>query len=129
MSEEYDLLLKVHVILDMAVSKRVGNSAFILAHVFNTVSRQHCEVWASEFPFLHSLREVILLVRPVCMAILTGLWCRFSNSLPQVCLSPFPLRGVARPGHGLEFHFMVQKRSVPGSMPGSSGQPLAIKNQ
>ena len=35
------------------------------------------------------------------MAILTGLWHRLSKSLPWVCLSPFPLRGVARPGHGL----------------------------
>ena len=35
------------------------------------------------------------------MAILTGLWCRLNNSLPWVCLSLFPLRGVARPGHEL----------------------------
>ena len=33
--------------------------AFILAYLFNSVSRQHCEVWASQFPFLHSLRDVI----------------------------------------------------------------------
>ena len=30
-----------------------------LAHLFNSVSRQHHEVWASQFPFLHSLKEVI----------------------------------------------------------------------
>ena len=35
------------------------------------------------------------------MALLTGIWCRLNNSLPWVCLSLFPLRGVARPGHGL----------------------------
>ena len=29
------------------------------AHVFNSISRQHHEVWSSQFPFLHSLREVI----------------------------------------------------------------------
>ena len=58
-SKVCDLLLKVHDILDKAVSKWVGNSAHILAHVFNSVSRQHCEVWASQFPFLHSPREVI----------------------------------------------------------------------
>ena len=39
-----------------------------------------------------------LLVRPVYMAILTGLWHRLSISLAWVCLSLFPLRGVARPG-------------------------------
>ena len=35
------------------------------------------------------------------------------------------LRGVARPGHELGFHFMVQKRPVPGSVPGFSGPSLA----
>ena len=30
-----------------------------LAHVFNSVSRQHQEVLASQFPFLHSLKDVI----------------------------------------------------------------------
>ena len=37
----------------------MGNSAHILAYVFNSVSRQHHEVWASQFPFLNSLRNVI----------------------------------------------------------------------
>ena len=35
------------------------------------------------------------------MAILTGLWHRFSNSLPWCCLSPFHLRGVVKPDQGL----------------------------
>ena len=59
-SEVCELLLKVHDILDNAVSKQVANSAHILAHVFNFVSRQHHEVWASQLLFLHSLRDVIL---------------------------------------------------------------------
>ena len=58
-SEVHDLLLKVHDILVMAVSKQVVNSPHILAHVFNSVSRQHREVWASQFPFLYSFKEVI----------------------------------------------------------------------
>ena len=58
-SEVHELLLKVHNILDNAVSKWVGNSAHILAHVFNSVSRQCHEVWTSQFPFLHSLRDMI----------------------------------------------------------------------
>ena len=73
MSEVHELLLQIHGILDKAVSKRVGNLARILAHLFNSVSRQHQEVWASQFPFLHSLKEVVL------------------------CL----LKGVARPDHRL----------------------------
>ena len=43
-SDMCELLLWIHDILDEAVSKRVGNSACILAHLFNSVSRQHCEV-------------------------------------------------------------------------------------
>ena len=58
-SEVCELLLQIHGILDKAVPKQVGNSAHILAHLFNSVSRQCHEVWASQFPFLHSLKEVI----------------------------------------------------------------------
>ena len=58
-SEVCELLLQIHGILDKAVSKQVGNSVCILAHLFNSVSRQCHEVWASQFPFLHSLKEVI----------------------------------------------------------------------
>ena len=59
MSEMHELLLRIHDILDKAVSKQFGNSAHILAYLFNSVSRQCCEVWALQFPFLHSCREVI----------------------------------------------------------------------
>ena len=59
MSKVCGLLFKVHDILGNAVSKQVGISANILAHVFISASRQHCEVWASYFPFLHSLKDVI----------------------------------------------------------------------
>ena len=43
-SEVCELLLWIHGILDKAVSKQVGNSACILAHLFNSVSRQCWEV-------------------------------------------------------------------------------------
>ena len=52
MSEVHELLLKFHDILDSTVSKQVGNSTCILAHVFNSVSRQDHEVWTSQFPLL-----------------------------------------------------------------------------
>ena len=38
-SEVCELLLQIHGILDKAVLKGVGNSACILAHLFNSVSR------------------------------------------------------------------------------------------
>ena len=104
-SEVHELLLQIHGILDKAVSKQVGNSACILARLFNSVSRQCCEVWASQFPFLHSLKEVI----PPSEACLYG---RINWSLVQahsVGLSQsFPPKrgGKARPW--TEFQFTVQ---------------------
>ena len=97
-SEVRELLLQIHGILDKAVSKRVGNSACILAHLFNSVSRQHQEVWTSQFPFSTVLRRWFLLVRHVSMAILIGHCHRL---ILWVCLSLFLLKGVARPDHGL----------------------------
>ena len=124
-SEVHELLLKVYDILDKAVYKQVGNLAYILAYLFNSVSRQHCEVWASQFPFLYSLRDVI----PPSEACPYG---HINWSLAQahhqssVGLSQsFPPKrdGKARPQTG--FYFTVQRRPVPGS----SGASLAKKPQ
>ena len=121
----HEFLLRVHNLLDNAVYKQVGNSACILVHVFNSVSRQHCEVWASQFPFLHSPRDVI----PPSEACLYG---HINWSLAQAqqqssmgLSQSFPsLRGgKARPRTG--FYFMVQKSPVPGS----SGPSLAKRSQ
>ena len=59
------------------------------------------------------------------MAILAGLWGRHSKQSSMSLSQSFPSKrgGKARPWTG--FHFKVQKRSVPGSVPGSSGPPLA----
>ena len=86
--------------------------------MFNSVSRQHCEVWATQFPFPHSLKEVI----PPSEACLYG---HINWSLAQahsVGLSQSfpPKRGEkARPQTG--FQFTVQKRPMSGSVPGTSG--------
>ena len=53
-SEVHEILIKVHDILDNAVSKQFGNSACILAHVINSASGQHCEVLALQFSLLQS---------------------------------------------------------------------------
>ena len=121
-SEVCELLLRIHDILDKAVSKQVGNSACILAYLFNSVSRQHHEAWASHFPFLHSLREMI----PSSEACLYG---HINWSLTQahsVGLSrSFPPKrdGKARPQIG--FQFTVQKRPMSGSVPWTSGTSLS----
>ena len=120
-SEVHELFLWIHGILDKVVSKRVRNSACILAHLFNSVSRQHCEVWASQFPFLHSLKEVI----PPSETCLYG---HINWSLTQahsVGLSQsFPPKrgGKARPQTG--FQFTVHNRPMSGSVPGTSGASL-----
>ena len=55
----HELPIKIHDILDNAVWKQVDNSAHILAHVFASTSRQCHEVWASQFPFLHGLKDIV----------------------------------------------------------------------
>ena len=58
-SEVHALLTWIHDILDNAVCKWVGNTAHILAHVFNSASRQLHDVWASQFPILHSPKDTL----------------------------------------------------------------------
>ena len=121
MCEVHELLLQIHGILDKAVSKRVGNSVCILAHLFNSVSRQCHEVWASQFPFLHSLKEVI----PPSEAWLYGHINWSVAQAPSAGLSQsFPPKrgGKARPQTG--FQITVQKRPMLGSVPGTSGASL-----
>ena len=114
MSEVCESLLKVHDILDNAVFKQVGNSAHILVHVFNSVSMQHHEVWASQFPFLHSLRDVI----PLSEACLHGHINWFLAQAQQQSFmgfsQSFPSRRGCQTMPWTEFHFTVQKRPVPG---------------
>ena len=55
----HELPIKIHDILDNDLSRKVGNTAHILAHVFASTSRQCNEVLASQFPFLHSLKDIV----------------------------------------------------------------------
>ena len=72
-----------------------------LAHVFKSISRQHHEVWASQFPFLYSLKDVI----PPSEACMYGCinWSlvqaqqQSSMGLSQSFLSKMG----GKPGHGL----------------------------
>ena len=41
------------------MSKQVGNTAHILANVFNSASKQWQEVWASQSPLFHSLEDMV----------------------------------------------------------------------
>ena len=58
-SEVHQLLTRINDILDNVMSKWVGNTTHILAHVFNSATRQHHEVWTSQLPFLYSLKDMV----------------------------------------------------------------------
>ena len=75
----------------------------------------------SEFPFLHDLKEII----PPIEACLYGCINWSLVQAHSVGLSQaFPPKrgGKARPWTG--FQFTVQKRPMPGSVPGTSGASL-----
>ena len=81
-------------------------------HVFNSAYRQHCNGWASQFPFLDGLKNV----DPSSEACLCGRinrsWHRLSNFPQLACLSHFLLREVANPRSWTGSHFSVQKGPV-----------------
>ena len=113
-SKVHELLTKVHDILDSAVSKWVGKSAQILAHVFYSASRQHHEVWASKIPFLNSLKDVVP-PSEACLYDHINWSLAQAKQLSSIGLSQSFLSkksGKARPQTG--FHFTVQKRPAPG---------------
>ena len=55
----HKLLTKIHVSLDSALSTWIGNMAIILAYLFNSSSRQCHEVWASQFPSFHNIKDIV----------------------------------------------------------------------
>ena len=57
--EVHELLTMIHDILDSVMSKQAGNTANILAYVFNFASRYHCVVRASQLPILHNIKDSI----------------------------------------------------------------------
>ena len=80
-SEMHDLHTKIHNILDSTMSKWVGDMDQMLAYLFNAASRQHHEVWVSQFFFLHSIKDYI----PPSKACLYGnfnwLWAQGSPTI------------------------------------------------
>ena len=58
-SEVHELTDQINDILDSGVSKQDGNMVYILAYCFKPASREHCEVWASQFPFLYKLKDTV----------------------------------------------------------------------
>ena len=111
--EVHELLNLIHDILDNAVYKWVGSTAHILAYLFNSASRQHHEIWATLFPFLHNIKDSI----PLSEACLYGhinsslaqAYHQSSLRLSQSSPSMKGIRDKSRAG----CQFNVQKQPVP----------------
>ena len=56
----HELHINLHYILHNTVSKWVGNTASILAYIFNSAPVQCCEVGGSQSLFLHNLKYTVL---------------------------------------------------------------------
>ena len=95
------------------------NTAPILGHVFNSSSRQHPEVCASQFPVLQNVMDMV----PPSEAYLYGciIWSLAQALQQSTCgLSQSSMRGgKARPMTG--FHFSVPKAS------GVSGKEASLR--
>ena len=91
---EVNDLNRIQDILGKAVSKQVGNTAHILAFLFNSYSRQHYESGLCSFHFIIPLMILFFLLRFVFMVRSTGIRHTFRNAL-HLAFSPWPLfKGV-----------------------------------
>ena len=108
--EVHELLTETHGIdtLDIAMCSQVGNTAQCLVYLFNYASRQHHEVWDSQFPFFTTLRKLfilVLLVRLVFMVTSPGPDTASATiSLGSSQSSTFIRSGRAKPKARLRFN-------------------------
>ena len=84
------------------------STAHILASLFNFASRQHFEVWDSQYPLFKILRPLLHLMKLAYKARLTGLWHMLSNNLPLAYLSLQSLQEDAGLDQGLVFSLMCK---------------------
>ena len=75
----------------------------------NSASRQHHEVWASQFPFHNMLQILFLLVSLAFTVTPTGLWHKLTRHPHLDCHRPQPSMMGARTKPNAAFRFNVQK--------------------
>ena len=109
---DMNYITKIHDILENAVSTWVGNSACFVAYLFNSASGQHYGVWASQFPFLHNIKDSILPIEACLYGASTGYWHRPTTTPPLDCPSPWLLWGIPGLSQGMGSWFNGQKQSV-----------------
>ena len=108
----HELLTQSHDILDIVVSEQVDNNVCIFTYLFNSASRHCCEVWSSQFPFLHNLRHTL----PPSEACLHGcfkwsLTLTYQQSVLELSQSSTYMRDArAKPKAG--FQFIVKKQPM-----------------
>ena len=100
-SEVHKLLTKIHHVLVNAVSKNVGNTACILAPFLNSTSRQHHEVWALQFPFLHRLKDTVPPSETCLYGYINWSLAQAQQQSSRACLNIFFLWEMAKPGQRL----------------------------
>ena len=77
----YELFTKIHDILHNVMSKQAGNTTHILSYLFNAASRNCHEVWTSQFPLLHNIKDTVQ-VRLAFMDASTSPWHRPTTNPP-----------------------------------------------
>ena len=90
-SEVHKLLTKIHDILYSAVSTCFCNTSHILTYLFHSASRQHHEVWASQFPILYNIKDSVPPSEVACMVASTGCWHMLTKNHHMDCPSLQPL--------------------------------------
>ena len=83
------------------MSKWTGSKTCILAYIFDSTSRQCLEVWASNFPFLHSTKASIHPSEACLLDASTGPWHRLTTTPPSDCPSSQSVWRVPEPSKRL----------------------------
>ena len=97
------------------MSKQVSNTTHILAHVFNSASRQCCEVWASQFPYLHRLKDMLPPTEVSLYGCINLSLAQVQQQSPMGLSQSFAPMRVVKARSKTGFNFNVQKRPVPES--------------
>ena len=85
----------------MLCPKSIENSAHILVHVFNSTSKQPHKVLATQFPFHHSLNDVVSLGEACLYGHINWSLAQAQKQSSIGLSQSFPPREVAKPGQGL----------------------------
>ena len=122
-SEVQEAQMKIHDILDSAMSKQVGNTVHILANLFISASSQHYDFWAFQYPFLHNIKDSIPPSEACLYGQINWLLAQADQQSTLGLSKCSALMRVVSTKPKSSFQFNVQKQP----MPDSRGASLAKK--